>query len=214
MLPTVPAGATARIEFGVRLLKLVAGTPPKVTAVGLARKLPTILTEVPPADGPAFGKQGLELRRPARGSAPTAICSALGCVQVPVTGACTVDRRGERTGQSRREGHRGRHRSLFAVNEPTLPGAVRLSGPVTGFGTLVVGMVKVAVWLRRRRPRSSCHRQGQLPEIVAARDQRGQSLAENWVLRAKLVRLNEPPGDTGFGEIDPVTVIGQRGRSR
>ncbi len=52
----VPAGTTADTELSVRPLKLSAATPPKVTAVGLPRKVPWMITVVPPASGPELGR--------------------------------------------------------------------------------------------------------------------------------------------------------------
>ena len=45
-------GATATIRDAETTLKLVAGAPPKVTALAPSRSEPVIATEVPPASGP------------------------------------------------------------------------------------------------------------------------------------------------------------------
>jgi hypothetical protein len=51
----VPGGATALICVGPRTEKLVAGVPPKETALALLRFVPVIVTTVPPAVGPELG---------------------------------------------------------------------------------------------------------------------------------------------------------------
>ena len=68
-------------------------------------------------------------------------------------------------------------------------------------------MANVAVWLAGVAP-VELIASVRLPEKVAP----AISVAvawESWVLTAKLVRPNEPPGDTGLGVIDPVTVTGR-----
>src|SRR5262249_39370049 len=54
MVP-VPGGDTAVIELGELTVKLVALAEPKLTAVAPLSSLPVIVTEVPPAAGPALG---------------------------------------------------------------------------------------------------------------------------------------------------------------
>ena len=47
-VPVTWRGETATIEVGDTTVKLVAGTPPKVTALTLRKRLPVIVTDVPP----------------------------------------------------------------------------------------------------------------------------------------------------------------------
>jgi hypothetical protein len=53
-VPT-PAGAVAVIEVD-ELTVIVAGVPPKLTAVAPPRSVPVIVTVVPPPRGPVFGE--------------------------------------------------------------------------------------------------------------------------------------------------------------
>jgi hypothetical protein len=51
-----PAGDVAVIEVGLSTVKLAAAVEPKLTAVAPARSVPVIVTNVPPAVGPALGE--------------------------------------------------------------------------------------------------------------------------------------------------------------
>jgi hypothetical protein len=53
--PAVPAGVVAVIEVLLTTVTLVAAAEPNVTVAPLAKLLPVIVTEVPPATGPLFG---------------------------------------------------------------------------------------------------------------------------------------------------------------
>ena len=59
IVPAVPGGATALICVGPRTEKLVAGVPPKDTALALDRFVPVIVTVLPPAVGPEVGLREL-----------------------------------------------------------------------------------------------------------------------------------------------------------
>ena len=75
-------GVTAVMEVLVLPVKLVAATPPKVTAVGLDRLAPWIVTVLPPARGPELGRTALTV--PAGTTmAAEAICWADAAVQGP-----------------------------------------------------------------------------------------------------------------------------------
>ena len=52
----VPAGDVAVIEVAELTVKPVAGVAPKVTAVAPVNPVPVMVTEVPPAVGPAVGE--------------------------------------------------------------------------------------------------------------------------------------------------------------
>ena len=97
---------------------------------------------------------------------------------------------------------------LFAVNEPTLPrrGEAERSGHrIRDTGRREGERRGLA---RRRRPGrvdASVRRSGE----GRTRESGWHDAWESCVLTAKLVRPNEPPGDTGLGEIDPVTVTGR-----
>ena len=54
-VPAAPGGATALISVWPRTEKLVAGVPPKETALALLRFVPVIVTTLPPAVGPELG---------------------------------------------------------------------------------------------------------------------------------------------------------------
>ena len=51
-VPAASAGATAVICVAEFTIKLVAGMPPKETALAPLKLLPVMVTEVPPAAGP------------------------------------------------------------------------------------------------------------------------------------------------------------------
>jgi len=86
VLAVVLAGTTAEMESLVRLLKLVAGTPPKVTAVGPDRLMPWMITVLPPLSGPELGRT--ESIVPAGTTmGAEAICSGEAAVQVNASGA-------------------------------------------------------------------------------------------------------------------------------
>ena len=51
----VPGGATAVILVALIGVTVVAGVPPNLTAIGLDRSVPVIVTVVSPAVGPAVG---------------------------------------------------------------------------------------------------------------------------------------------------------------
>ena len=51
----VPAGLVAVICVSESTVKLVAATAPKSTAVAAVKPEPVIVTDVPPANGPAVG---------------------------------------------------------------------------------------------------------------------------------------------------------------
>ena len=65
-VPGTPGGATAVICVAESTLKLVAAVVPKVTAVAPVRFSPVIVTAVPPAAGPFFGKSFLMIGAAAR----------------------------------------------------------------------------------------------------------------------------------------------------
>ena len=54
-VPAVPAGAVAVIWVALLTVKLVAAVAPKLTALAPVKLVPVIVTEVPPAVGPAVG---------------------------------------------------------------------------------------------------------------------------------------------------------------
>ena len=58
-VPAVPGGSTALIEPAVITLKLVAGVEPKSTAVAPVKFVPPMITDSPPAKGPALGSTTL-----------------------------------------------------------------------------------------------------------------------------------------------------------
>src|SRR5690606_4882314 len=54
-IPATCGGVVAVIWVGLSTVKLVAGVPPKVSAVAPVRSVPMMVTEVPPAVLPVFG---------------------------------------------------------------------------------------------------------------------------------------------------------------
>ncbi len=199
----VPGGVTAEIESAVSPWTWVAGTPPKVTEVGSRRLVPMILTVLPPAAGPEFGRTVLM-------SAPGTLTGAdpinsdgwvqgPGGIAVPLTTTATlpvvpVDRLTDLADE-------------LAVNEGTEPVAVSGSDAGAGVGTEVRGMVKVAIWLAGEPPIESIPMVKVPLSVLPARAVSVVPLKE--VLRAKLERLKDPPGATVLGEMTPVTVTGK-----
>ena len=55
-VPAVPAGVVAVIWVALFTVKLVAATPPMVTAVAPVKSVPVIVIEVPPVVAPVFGE--------------------------------------------------------------------------------------------------------------------------------------------------------------
>ncbi len=54
-VPAAAAAVVAVIEVSESTVKVLAAVAPKLTAVALAKPLPVMVTDVPPADGPAVG---------------------------------------------------------------------------------------------------------------------------------------------------------------
>ena len=53
--PAVPAGVVAVIDVLLTTVTLVAAAPPNVTVAPVAKFVPVMVTDVPPASGPPFG---------------------------------------------------------------------------------------------------------------------------------------------------------------
>ncbi|MNM52519.1 hypothetical protein D3C81_635980 [compost metagenome] len=60
----VPAGAVAVICVALLTVKPVAAVAPNVTAVAPVKRVPVMMTEVPPAAGPAVGDRLLTVGTP------------------------------------------------------------------------------------------------------------------------------------------------------
>ena len=60
LVPAVPAGETAVMEPSEFTVKLAAGVEPKETPVAPVKSFPLIVTDVPPAAGPAVGETELD----------------------------------------------------------------------------------------------------------------------------------------------------------
>ena len=101
----MPAGVVAVIVVSLTTLIDVAETPPKVTCVGPVKKLPVIVTTVPPATGPEYTESELTW-----GGGGTYANSFAGLVGVIPPGVVTT---------------------IFAV-PGTLAGVVILSSPAVG----------------------------------------------------------------------------------
>jgi hypothetical protein len=125
------------MEVLVLPVKLVAGTPPNVTAVGPDRLVPWMVTVVPPLSGPEFGRT--EVIVPAGTTmGAEAICSAEAAEQVNAIGAPPLMlalnfELGSVDTETVPE--------LFAVKGLAVPGAVRVSDAGGGLETRVVGTV-------------------------------------------------------------------------
>ena len=61
--PAVRAGVTAVIEVADTTVTEVAAAPPIVTPVAPVKLVPVIVTEVPPAVGPALGEMAVTVGR-------------------------------------------------------------------------------------------------------------------------------------------------------
>jgi hypothetical protein len=158
----MPGGATAVKELAVLPLKLTAGVFPKLTAVGLPRKLPPIVTNVPPAGGPAFGRtlvtvpggvatdvEAMTSDGSVHPPGATAV-PPITAVIVPVVPVETVIEF---------------EPELAAVNDPTVPGETR-----GGFAAVMVvtGISNVASWLAGVAP-VAVKSVVKVPEIVFPR---------------------------------------------
>jgi hypothetical protein len=133
-------GDTAVMEVLVLPVKLVAGTPPNVTAVGPDRLVPWMVTEVPPLSGPELGRT--EVIVPAGTTmGAEAICSAEGVEQLNVIGAppLTVERLASKVELVPVDTETDPE--LFAVNGLATPGAVIVSDAGGGLETAVAGRV-------------------------------------------------------------------------
>jgi hypothetical protein len=130
-------GDTAVIEVLVLLVKLVAGTPPNVTAVGPDRLVPWMVTVVPPLNGPELGRTE-EIVPAGTTMGAEAICSAEAVEQLNAIGAPPL-----RLAWNVELGSVDTETvpEAFAVNGLVAPGAMNVSDAGGGLVTRVVGRV-------------------------------------------------------------------------